>query len=295
MKRIASIDLGSNAFMATVADIEGNQIVQVQKDYEKVVRLGEGVNRTRAFKPEALERAKICLQYYLSEFKRHGVEQIVAVSTSAARDAKNSSELVRLGESLGIRIQIISGDREAELSFEGTCTDLPEGEKSSLIFADIGGGSTEIVQVNENQKARISLDVGTVRITEMFGSKVELASQHCQSLFKPVIRQGCKHMVLASGTAVALFNVEHGIKGGFWKAHGGKLGRSRVEKFVGEMSKMTTQEIMVWAGIEERRADVLLGGALIIEQLLRAAQLSEFKISTRGLRYGVLLHWREFL
>jgi len=299
--RVAAIDMGSNAFMCLVADVRGGKELKVVADYERVTRLGEGVAQTGQLIPQALERAKACLQDYLKEVAKHKAEKIVAVSTSAARDAQNSAELVKLGAELGIPIHIIDGNREANLSFEGTLSDLPEEIKKKILVVDVGGGSTEFIESRSGRKRTVSFNIGTLKLTEMFvkrqpvdGPSLKALQEHTLKTVSSFGAVGAENLVLVAGTPVALYCLKEGIKHDFWSAHGKEMTLNDVETGLEKLSKMTVQEISQINGLDPRRADMIVAGCVILEQTMKHAKLDRFRISVRGLRYGVALHHEEF-
>ena len=159
----------------------------VLHDEAQIVRLGQNVNETRAFHPEALRRADICLQNFAHTIKRFAVTNVLACATSAARDVKNKQDLFDLGACHGIPIEIISGPREAELTFSGTfdSESKPVESISSIAVIDVGGGSTELI-VGDSERIieRTSVDVGAVRLTEMFVTAHPIVASEMLSMEK---------------------------------------------------------------------------------------------------------------
>ena len=165
--KVAAFDLGSNTFLMLIAVVNGGRIEKVLVDESEVVRLGQGVSENKKFHKEALVRADNCLKRYSSIMKDHGVHRVVAVATSAGRDATNKEALLSIGREQGIPISVISGDEEARLTYKGSTFDLDCPHEYAVI--DIGGGSTEILGLNlEGDLCGCSLDIGSVRLTEMF-------------------------------------------------------------------------------------------------------------------------------
>ena len=172
----AALDLGTNSFLCLIAEVEGGQITKVLEDHCALVRMGQGLGEaggeaTDTFHPEALERAKKCLEHFSQRIKKHGVKKTLAVSTSAARRVKDPSPLLELGRRLGIFIEVISGVREAELTYMGAMKDQ---KKEGTVLLDIGGGSTEFItkKVTEETTEEAtgilakSVNVGAVVLTQ---------------------------------------------------------------------------------------------------------------------------------
>ncbi|MDB2426181.1 Ppx/GppA family phosphatase, partial [bacterium] len=162
---VATIDLGSNSFLLAIFEMENNKIISNIHDECVITRLSEGVDKNKILSAAALKRAKDCLTNFRKTIDKYNVEKIVAVSTSAARDAKNKEEFLKIGNDLNIPVQIIPGQKEAELTFKGA-TFEHENPKDYCVI-DVGGGSTEII-TQSDQIGSFSFDVGSVRLTEKF-------------------------------------------------------------------------------------------------------------------------------
>ncbi|KIF74781.1 exopolyphosphatase [Streptomyces sp. 150FB] len=169
MTRVAAVDCGTNSIRLLVADVDlaTGELVDLDRRM-KIVRLGQGVDRTGRLAPEALERTFAACREYAEIIASHGVrapDNLLFVATSATRDAENRDEFVRgVVEILGVEPEVISGDQEAELSFTGATKELP-GHDSYLVV-DIGGGSTEFVVGEDEVRAGKSVNIGCVRLTE---------------------------------------------------------------------------------------------------------------------------------
>ncbi|MGX1852787.1 Ppx/GppA phosphatase family protein [Streptomyces sp. NPDC055299] len=170
MKRVAAIDCGTNSIRLLVADCD--PATGELKDLDRrmqIVRLGQGVDRTGRLAPEALERTFAACREYAAVIKDLGAEQVRFVATSASRDAENREDFVRgVVDILGVEPEVITGDQEAEFSFDGATKELTgraDLERPFLVV-DIGGGSTEFVLGSDSVRAARSVDVGCVRMTE---------------------------------------------------------------------------------------------------------------------------------
>ncbi|WP_030985320.1 Ppx/GppA phosphatase family protein [Streptomyces sp. NRRL S-1813] len=170
MKRVAAIDCGTNSIRLLVADAD--PVTGELKDLDRrmqIVRLGQGVDRTGRLAPEALERTFAACREYAAVIKGLGAEQVRFVATSASRDAENREDFVRgVVDILGVEPEVITGDQEAEFSFNGATKELTAREdlQRPFLVVDIGGGSTEFVLGSESVRAARSVDVGCVRMTE---------------------------------------------------------------------------------------------------------------------------------
>ena len=175
--QIAALDLGTNTFLCLIAEVDDQgKITQVLHDEAQVVRLGQGMDANRSFHPEALKRADQCLQKFRQKIDELKVKKVMAVATSAARDAKNKDEFLQVAEKHQIPIHIIEGQKEAELTFLGGTYDFEETQ--GHVIVDVGGGSTEIIFQNEKGEIKgKSLDIGAVRLTERWVNSHPLSDE----------------------------------------------------------------------------------------------------------------------
>ncbi|MFB6979671.1 Ppx/GppA phosphatase family protein [Streptomyces scopuliridis] len=168
MTRVAAIDCGTNSIRLLVADAHPDTGELVDLDRRmKIVRLGQGVDRTGRLAPEALERTFAACREYAAAIKEHGAERVRFVATSASRDAENRDEFVSgVLDILGVEPEVITGGQEAAYSFTGATKELGPVDGDSYLVVDIGGGSTEFVVGADHVRAARSVDIGCVRLTE---------------------------------------------------------------------------------------------------------------------------------
>ncbi len=306
--KVAALDLGTNTFLCLIAEVEAGSIKKIYEDQVQVVRLGQGMNRQnntapKSFHPEALARAKTCLTEFSQLIKKHQPEKILAMATSAARDADNAKELFSIGKDLNIPIEIIPGTREAEITYQGSISGQKDFNKNFLVV-DIGGGSTEIIFGHDKQlKFYQSLDIGCVRLTERFLRQQPATKESLTELRQEVIFQITKlknssgdvnkfgkiDMALAvAGTPTELARIQIGefIPE---KIDGFKITLQQLEKWFAEFSKLTPGEITSQFGVSSGRADVILAGVIILAEFCKAFNLESTDVSTRGVRFGVAL------
>jgi exopolyphosphatase/guanosine-5'-triphosphate,3'-diphosphate pyrophosphatase len=297
--KVAALDLGSNSFLCLIAEGDKSGIKKVISDQVKVVRLGQGVDKAGSFHPDALKRAKECLTEFKKEIDRHNVDRILAMATSAARDAKNGAELFKIGEDLGIPIEIIPGSDEARITFAGSAEGVLQEDKN-VIVVDIGGGSTEFI-VGNSHKLHFSksLNIGCVRMTEKFITAQPLSSTERKSVensvdealdtILPDLQKFPAQDILAvAGTPSAIVAAEIG-KFDAEKVHGFILDQKLLQKWCDILANTTVQEKIDKYKIEAGRADVLFVGATLLHRLLIKLQKPSLKVSIKGVRYGVAL------
>jgi exopolyphosphatase/guanosine-5'-triphosphate,3'-diphosphate pyrophosphatase len=171
VKRVAAVDIGTNSVRLLIAEVDGAsprdaKVVPIDRRM-RITRLGQGVDRTRALAPEAIERTVAVLREYRVALDEHGVTAVRATATSAARDSSNREEFFTAArDALGVTPELLSGEEEAALSFLGATADLDA--PAPYLVVDIGGGSTEFVLGTDEPTGLVSLDMGCVRITEQY-------------------------------------------------------------------------------------------------------------------------------
>lgn len=298
MKKVAALDLGTNTFLCLIAEGSEAGIRKVYRDLVQVVRLGQGVGQTGEFHPDALQRARQCLTEFKSVIDAENVDEILAMATSAARDAKNGQELFRIGDELGIPIKIIPGEDEARITYLGATAGSVDATKTSLVI-DVGGGSTELIVGRGNEILfGQSLDIGGVRLTERFvsdqpvnqGEQLALQNYIQEEIHKvlPQLRQHSVDQIIAvAGTPTSLVSIE---VGGFdeKKVDGFFLSKDRLRYWVEEFSQTSVEEKKSKYQLGGR-ADISFAGASILLAVVEAMQMEGLLVSTKGVRYGVAL------
>jgi exopolyphosphatase/guanosine-5'-triphosphate,3'-diphosphate pyrophosphatase len=302
MELRAGIDIGTNTILLLVAKVDGGA-VQALEDHVTVVRLGQGVDKNRAFHPDALERARACFARYAEVLKKYPGLSVRAAATSGSRDAKNSPEFFReVEEKYGIPVSVISGEEEARLSFQGALSGLRD-DPGSLAVLDIGGGSSEIVGKEESGGGlfRFSFDMGCVRLSERFLSSDPATPAQLGALRAFVQRDLAtqkstlekvrgKKLVGVAGTATYLASASLGLKAfDPEKVDGHVVTLQELRRLIAEFSPLTSAQRLGLGGMDKGRADVILAGAIILEEILLATGLPSYQASVRGLRYGLVL------
>jgi exopolyphosphatase/guanosine-5'-triphosphate,3'-diphosphate pyrophosphatase len=281
--RVAAVDLGTNTTRLLVADVEGGRLEEVVRR-TAITRLGEGVDARRRLLPTPIARVRNVLTDYRREAEALGAERMLLVATSAVRDAENGEAF--LGEiewSYGFTTRLLSGDEEAELTLRGV-GELPPG----AVVMDVGGGSTEFV----GEGLRISLDVGSVRLTEKFlhgdppsAEEVERAAAYVRELLPTV---EISHLVAVAGTVTTLAALELGHYDRE-QVEGYRLSRESVEALVDRLAALPVAERRELPGIEPERAPVIVGGAIVVREALRHFGLDELQVSEHDILDGAAL------
>jgi exopolyphosphatase/guanosine-5'-triphosphate,3'-diphosphate pyrophosphatase len=309
-ERVAAVDIGTNTVLLTVAervssggDLAGRLLVVAEQ--HAITRLGQGVDRSRALAADAIDRTLACLERYRDEAARLGVGRTVCVGTSALRDAEGGAPFVlRASSILGCAVEVVTGRREAELTFRGAISGLaflsgdasadgcnPNGDNRVMAF-DVGGGSTEVVIGTSDGmvESAVSLDVGSVRLFERYGDEgFDEALRALRSALPPR-PVDTPHVVLGiAGTMTTLWSLAYGVP---FEEHltGSRLLRTEtIAAFAANLRAMPVSARRDQLGIDAGRADVLPFGALVAAEILRWAGAHETRVTSRGVRYGLLL------
>jgi exopolyphosphatase/guanosine-5'-triphosphate,3'-diphosphate pyrophosphatase len=296
----ASIDLGTNTCLLLVADWDAGrrEVVRVLHDQSTMVRLGQGVDRSKRLHPDAIARTRACLRGYAAKMAALGVKpsDAICVATATARDAENGAEFFdQVASETGLRFRTISGDEEARFMFAGGLLPGMDRGRSSVI--DIGGGSTEL----RSEKSGASLQMGSVRFTERFLRSDPVTDPEfwaCQEEIDRLLETQAgwrdsiakdAELVGVAGTVVSLAQWQLGLAAFDSSAiDGTELTRGDVHRMVEELKWRTAAERAELPGIEKGRADVILAGALILWRAMEVLGFPKLRVSTRGLRYGAL-------
>lgn len=298
MKRIATLDIGTNTTLLLIADLDtATKTLTTILNAQEIVRLGKGVDAAGNINADAVARLIECLKKYLQLIEQYGVQQIVAVGTSALRDANNRNEVIeRVAKETGICIETISGAEEAELTFLGAVAgwhDLP----APFMVIDIGGGSTELVLGSTGGiEARVSLDIGAVRVSERFFSAAPPTVDELNAATQWITEKIANELALfiegrecvfgVAGTIVTLGQLAKGLPRFSAELHGFTLHYQEVQRLSEVFARSTVKEI-IELGVEPGRADVILAGSLILRQFMRLFATKAITVSVQGLRYGI--------
>jgi exopolyphosphatase/guanosine-5'-triphosphate,3'-diphosphate pyrophosphatase len=301
-RRSAFIDIGTNAILCLIAEIRDTGRYRVLDDLADIARLGEGVDQTGLISVAGEQRSLEVLERYRDHCKNLGVDEIIAVGTSALRDAKNSAEVrARLRAKLGFDIRVISGAEEAAYSFLSVQRGLSCGGQELLVI-DIGGGSTEFIRGNDSGVVEaISLDVGSVRLTERYLHSDPVLAEEVAAMAAAIdaALAGLRMRIANSGSPLTLI----GIAGTFTtlaaiekklaryshsEVHGSSLALAEVKRQIRLFQAMSIAERKQIVGLEPKRADVIFAGACLIERIMNFFHADRVTVSDQGVRYGLL-------
>ncbi len=294
---VAAIDLGTNTCLLLVAARDGAQLVPLAEEL-RVVRLGEGVDRTGRLAETAMNRAEEVFREYrhiIHSFKCH---RIRCVATSAFREATNRNELARrIRAATGYDLTAITGQEEARWVLRAVQEALPQAEGRRIIV-DVGGGSTEIIMEDGGQLGAVeSLPLGSVRLTERWLHNDPPAPEELAALQADIegvlagraIQRDVEAMVGVGGTATTFVAMDLQLSTyNHRQVHGAPLGRATLEHILDRCGALPYAERVKLPGLHPGRADIILAGGLILNGLMDHFNRQDLIVSDRGLRWGVV-------
>lgn len=311
LTRLAGIDCGTNSIRLLIADVEGERLRDVHREM-RIVRLGQGVDATGEFAPEAIARTRGALVDYAELLRVHDVSRVRMVATSATRDAANRDVFFAMtAEVLGAVIpgsvaEVITGAEEAGLSFRGAVGEL-DSAGAPFVVVDLGGGSTEIVvgKAAGEIAASYSADIGCVRLTERclhsdppstdeVAAAREVVRERLDVALRAVPVDGARTWVGLAGTMTTLSALAQGLTR--YDAAAIHLSRVPFRELLGvceRLIRMTRAERAALGPMHEGRVDVIGGGAIVVQELARElgsrAGISELVVSEHDILDGIVL------
>lgn len=303
--RYGALDIGTVTCRLLVADVEDGRIIDVDKEYA-ITDLGVGVDATGRLSEAAIERVLACVDRYMEVLARydtpeHPVRRLIAMATSASRDAANGPEFAARLAERGITLAVIPGSREAQLTFLGASSDFP-GE--NLLVVDIGGGSTEVVagRFGEDPIASHSFNIGCRRVTERFfrddpptAGQMDAARQWIRETMAPYFEGlatagfAIDRVVAVAGTATSVVSIREAME---------TYDSSRVHKAVvaaGELAAIEErlaaeplEERRTTVGLDPKRAGVIVAGFVILEEVLALAGADAYTASESDILHGMI-------
>ena len=310
--RRAVIDIGTNSVKLLVAEISGHDVRPLHED-SKQTRLGEGFYETQRLQPESIAKTAKAVARFAEVAREQKADSIRVIATSAARDSKNPDELLAaIKEASGLKVEIISGNQEADWAFQGVTTD-PQLARQHLLLLDVGGGSTEFILGQGEQKHfRQSFPLGTVRLLEKFPPGdpptapeftacrqwlKQFLDEQVKPQLEPAMTRESKlrpagkiELVGAGGTTSILARMEARMDDyDRDRIEATRLPRARVRWHRERLWSLPLEERKEIIGLPPKRADVILTGVAIYEAVMEAFDFPELRVSTRGLRFAAVM------
>jgi exopolyphosphatase/guanosine-5'-triphosphate,3'-diphosphate pyrophosphatase len=302
---VAFIDMGTNSIRLLLAEKTQYHSYQIISRQKEPVRLGEGEFSAHLLQAEAIERAVLVCQKFAAAAKDYGANEIIAVATAATRDAINRAEFLhRLQNEAGINFTVISGREEARLIYLGI-TSGTNLNSQNTVFVDIGGGSTEVIVGNQHRYFYLdSLKLGAIRLATLFPeSKTGPVTPECYSNLQKYIRQtaGRSFQELAKypseliiGSSGTIGNLAKIASRMFTERRYQKeasLSYSQLKQVIRHLASLTWEERRRVDGINPERADIIIGGAAIIDTIMAELRLTKLQFSRRSLLDGLLIDY----
>jgi exopolyphosphatase/guanosine-5'-triphosphate,3'-diphosphate pyrophosphatase len=296
--RVAAIDCGTNSIRLLIADIDGNNFREITRQME-VVRLGQGVDKTGAFHPDAIARTLAAVDLYAAEIAKRGVEKIRFCATSATRDATNRALFIDgVKARLGIEPEVIAGEVEAALSFQGATKDFDKSEGPFLVI-DIGGGSTEFVFGTDVVEAARSMNIGCVRMSErhftgdqpdpgQIASAIEDIDEAIRQAAKSVPITSAKTVIMVAGTATTVAAAALDLPAyDRYAIHLARITSERAHQISTDLLRETREQRAAHGYMHPGRVDVIGAGSLVLDRIMQATGASEFVASESDILDGM--------
>jgi exopolyphosphatase/guanosine-5'-triphosphate,3'-diphosphate pyrophosphatase len=293
--KLTAIDIGTHTVLAAVGRAAEGRL-EVLDNRQWFARLGEGVRSSGRLRPEAIVRAVAALREARALAESHGAE-IAAVATRACRDAANADDFLRpAAEALGVPVEIVSGEREARLTFRGAASDL--GLAGPALWVDVGGGSTELIAADgRTLREAVSTPLGAVALTEAHlagdpyrSAELEVVRQAIRSVLEATTIRAVPLVVGIGGTATTFVALERGLaRYDGAQVHGFRLAATLLRAWIARLAAMPLAARHTLAGLAPERAPVIVAGGLVLDAVLQRAGAETLVVSDRGVRHGVLL------
>ncbi len=302
-RRLALIDMGTNTFHLLIAEINGSAEPVTLVRRKEPVKLGQdGISRG-AIAPDAAERALLTLADFKTEIEQHRVAEIRAVATSAVRNASNGPKLVQaIREQIGIDVEVIDGDREAELIYHGVKSALEIGAERSLII-DIGGGSVECIICDaEGIFWKKSFEIGAQRLMDKFfrndpispadiEAEMTFLEKELQPLTEAVNQYNPCLLIGSSGTFDTLCDIDENRKGldrSCDPCTEAELALADFYEIYDDILKKSRTERLAIPGMVEMRVDMIVVASILIDFVLENYELKKIRVSAYALKEGLL-------
>jgi len=284
--RRAVIDIGTNTVKLLVADVQDGKVVPVLSK-DQTTRLGEGLGKSKQLSRGAVARTIQAIDEFYGEARRLAAQNVLALTTSAAREAENRDEFLDgVRCKCGLEVQVITGEREAKLIFRGVSSD-PEWVGQPLLVLDVGGGSAELIQGRDDKVERFySLPLGAVRLTEQYGENYGgLVEFLCQALRRSLDGYQARDQIMigTGGTITTLARIDQGM------TDHASLSRERLGVLVDRLRALPLVERKKVPGLPPERADIIVAGGAVVLVAMETLGATRITVSIRNLRYGALI------
>ncbi len=300
--RLAGIDIGTLTCRLLIVEITGEGKLETLHSDRKMLRLGEGVDRHKSLKPEAIDRVTKGVHEWQQTIQEFKVDRAIAVATSAVRDAHNREEfLTRIKQETGMEVEVINGEEEARRTLLGIRSALKPGV-TDVLALDIGGGSTEFILSREGGNPKVtSMDMGVVRVTERFFQNdppSQKEKDDAQQFIDDLTRKALTHLgdiggavlVGTAGSITTLSAMSQRLTTyDPVRIHNSLLTLAKIREMEGHLCEQTQIQRQELHGLESGRAEVIVAGVMILRCIMERIGMDKCVVSEYGLREGVLL------
>jgi exopolyphosphatase/guanosine-5'-triphosphate,3'-diphosphate pyrophosphatase len=293
---IAVIDIGTHSALLLIGEKKPDGALGIVEDRLVITRLGEGLLGSRVISADAADRTMAVLKSFMETCDKHRVKRIKVVGTAALRNAQNSKAFIsRIKTELGLDVEVISGQKEARLTYESSALDF--GKEITVV--DIGGGSSEII-TGPPPLSVVSMPLGCVMLTEEYIRSDPVDEDDEKMLRNGIydilcdqipeaLRSSQGEVVATAGTATTLLAMHFEIEPYEGKlVHGQRLDIQAIDALINDMRQKPLEELRSIKGLMPERAEVIFAGAVLLEEILRYLGAACCIISDRGIRWGVL-------
>lgn len=295
-RRVGAIDIGTNSIRLLVCDVADGEITEIDRVLT-ITRLGDGVDASGTINAAALDRAHAALSAYAERAAQLGAMRVLAVATSAVRDASNGRELLQeIERRYGFETRLLTGNEEARTTFRGVTSRRPAAE--GTLICDIGGGSTEFVLGDSERVVdQVSLDIGCVRMSERFLTAAPPPPGDVAALRAVVVEaiprqltDVATELIGVAGTITTLATIDLGLESELPEAIDGHvLTAATVERLLSDLSALSLDELKQVRGLMPARAVTIVAGAAILAEIVAAAGTGEVTVSERDILHGAAL------
>jgi exopolyphosphatase/guanosine-5'-triphosphate,3'-diphosphate pyrophosphatase len=301
--RVAVVDIGTNSTRLLIGDVDGTNVTEVERR-TTVTNMGRGVDHTGLICSDAVDDVCTVIADYKARYEEMGAERVMAIATSAVRDAVNGDAFIaELRERFCLDARLLTGEEEANLTYLGATAHRPDrpAEGSTLVF-DIGGGSTELI-VGSGKRVgfHTSLQAGTIRQSERHLSSDPPVPQELEDLageIRLLIERAlaadpqakARRAIAVAGTPTSLAAIDQGLEPyDPGRVHGYRLGMQRIQRMLSRLSSLPLAERLRVPGLHPGRAPTIVAGTVILVQVMRAFGMNEIEVSELDILHGSAL------
>jgi exopolyphosphatase/guanosine-5'-triphosphate,3'-diphosphate pyrophosphatase len=300
-RRFAAIDIGTNSIRSIIVEVTGKNNFRVLDDEKETTRIGEGMGTSARLSREAMQRALQALQRMTDIARGFGAQTVQAVATSAVREAKNRDTFLRRVENeVGLKVRLITAEEEAWLAFLSMLHHFDVG-KQRFFGLDIGGGSAALILgLGPHVENIHCLPLGAVRLTEKFLHRDPIAENELKKLRRHIkqhllpIRNagevGMQMLIGSGGTVTTIAEIHKALqREKYAGVHGYEMNRAQVQHVLEVLCRKSLKERRALAGLNADRADIIVAGVTVVNQVMKVFDINTLKISERGIREGLIL------